>query len=437
MEAKRNFKSNGGFCSTGDWWRRVRFVLFWGGMLVCSQRPAEACDSLWQYIGHPPWEGVSWLGNHGRTDTVYWGTGVDSHEPTSGGVYRRIASDTIWDYAGLGGITIYELRQFDYCRPERIFAVGNYAGLFVSEDDTTWSHIYSSGGLHVDFATSRFDTSLWATLTNNDGFGSVLLSRNSGQSWSAFWTWYTRGFLMFSNYFADRLYYSSSSSLVRLSLADSTMELVQNFAPDAARSVFYHPEHPWIYTITRRTIGRYNESTSDTIARVAPAEIASIYEGAYDLQQQALLIGTSAGLYHVSADLAHWEPIQTHLPTQGWRVYVAGEGGCIAGNWDSLYEAREGLGVIGEGVRGSNRNPALSIYPNPTSDFLELNSTISGTFEIFDLLGRLVDRKVVLSNLTHIDLTAGGLATGSYYYRFAPFYGIAPINSTGVIQFVR
>jgi hypothetical protein len=93
--------------------------------------------------------------------------------------------------------------------------------------------------------------------------------------------------------------------------------------------------------------------------------------------------------------------------------------------------------VIGEGVRGSNRNPALSIYPNPTSDFLELNSTISGTFEIFDLLGRLVDRKVVLSNLTHIDLTAGGLATGSYYYRLKPFYGLAPSNSTGVFQLIR
>jgi hypothetical protein len=213
--------------------------------------------------------------------------------------------------------------------------------------------------------------------------------------------------------------------------------MIQNFSPDGPRSVFWHPNAPWIYSICRESIGRYDDVTGETILVRPPQEITSMYSGEYDGPQQALLVGTSAGLYHVSEDLANWQRIETNLPSEGWRVYLSGEGGCIAGNWYSLFEAGEGLGVIGEGVRTSNRNPALSIYPNPTSGFLELHSPYSGMFEIFDLQGRLVSRNGVGASTNYIDLSADALATGSYYYRLKPFYGLAPSNSTGVFQLIR
>ena len=69
------------------------------------------------------------------------------------------------------------------------------------------------------------------------------------------------------------------------------------------------------------------------------------------------------------------------------------------------------------GIEEENKPIDISVYPNPTSDFVKVNTADSGIFKVYDVLGKLlVSKEIIHSGITEISLPE--LPQGIYIWNF-------------------
>ena len=98
--------------------------------------------------------------------------------------------------------------------------------------------------------------------------------------------------------------------------------------------------------------------------------------------------------------------------TIGQVVYTTATGtnGSVAQGVQQAYEIS-----VTTGVNETSINLELSVYPNPTTDYLTLKveKTEGLTFQLYDLEGKVIESKKVVSNSSNISLE--GQPTATYF----------------------
>jgi hypothetical protein len=289
-------------------------------------------------------------------------------------------------------------------------------GLYLRIADTSWTRFPDTGGGLLEnrgFVISPYDTSVWVTtLTDADmvGAADIRISHNSGQNWSVI---YLGGFissLLWSPDSADVFYFRQDYELMQANWADSTFRPLLSFPYDAITNLTCHPQQPWIYACANHNLGRYDESTGDTLNVPVPFPDTYAVSAAYT--ENGLLVSTSRGFYSVSDDLSDWQSIADTVNTNAWGLLYTAPDLCLAGGFDGLYKAggHEALSPM----RPPTSMLTVTVYPNPSNGgFVVLNDRPE-VLRIYDLLGREVYSQQV-ERAGSVWLELPGLGSGTYF----------------------
>jgi hypothetical protein len=109
---------------------------------------------------------------------------------------------------------------------------------------------------------------------------------------------------------------------------------------------------------------------------------------------------------------------------------------------DTTYDVYTLEVIFETGLKDHESTPALSIYPNPASDFL--NIKIDNTepddlliFELRDMKGSIVMTEKITSSNTQISLRNRGMKEGVYFYRLKNSSAPQPAYPRGKIIIIR
>jgi hypothetical protein len=325
-------------------------------------------------------------------------------DPQGGGVWACAETDTVWHYLGLRGRRIFRLVSYPYCRSNLFAATDN--GIYMQIEDSTWTWF---GGGTNDFMICPADTSLWVTLSEPEGNGSIYISRDSGQHW----TWFG-GPTDFHPFFWARnapqvFYYTADYTLWRVSIPDSTFRLVLS-VEEAIQGTAYHPVQPWVYALGYHHIGRYDEVTGDTLVFPLPDYITIGAAIAYT--ETGLLVYTDEGYFKVSDDLTEWQADTTN--TVPAILLSAAPDHCLAINGAGIYVS--GVPDATAPVRPLPATPALTVYPNPSNGGFVVTYDRPAMLQIYDLLGREVYTQEV-ERPGSVWLNPPGLSSGIYFLK--------------------
>ena len=79
----------------------------------------------------------------------------------------------------------------------------------------------------------------------------------------------------------------------------------------------------------------------------------------------------------------------------------------------------------------------FTAYPNPTNGWVRFSAPQSGQFELYDVLGRRVRTRDVLSGSEAFELDLRNLASGTYVFRFVPKRPVSLSPTAGTLQLIR
>jgi hypothetical protein len=393
-------------------------------LLVCGTfAGARACDTGWRYMGQP-WWGV-WALQDAMPDPadstqILIATFRDWQIPGSGGIYACAETDTMWRYLGLIDQIVWQLAQFPYYNSS-VFAMTDW-GLYLRTGDTTWSQLWqaSAGSPTCEFSISPYDTSLWVISDRFDVGGFLSLSRNSGQNWTTFYHGGITGDFLWSRISDHVLYFSRGNmAIARADLTDSTFSTVFSFPDDDFTNTVFHSESPWFYVCGHHHIGRFDESSGDTLMVPLPIGVTSAVSLAYT--EDGLLVSTSSGFYRVSDDLASWKQIPDTVNRSGWKLIYTSPDKCLALGLDGLFESG-GRNAVSPRYSSLPATPTLAAYPNPFNCRTEIRFTLTNSekvsVRVFDLLGhevRLVEETRCPAGEQRVVFDGEGLPSGMYF----------------------
>jgi hypothetical protein len=114
----------------------------------------------------------------------------------------------------------------------------------------------------------------------------------------------------------------------------------------------------------------------------------------------------------------------TDLVHHNHDLYFSGE--CRVGSERQAYVGKiSGVGLPAT-TETLNSNPtelffiksSISIYPNPATDVLTIETQTEGTFELYNTLGEKVHTSVMLNEVKHLQINISHLPQGTYHYQF-------------------
>lgn len=384
------------------------------------------CGSQWTLIARypvgPPSPVTSIVPVPEESGSLICGTAWLWDDPASGGIYRFQDQPLAWTYIALAGERVEKLKRF-LNKPNSIFAVTN-RGLYVADSTAAEWNLVREGGAEQfrDFAIAPEDSTLWILVKNQAGSGTILLSRNSGETWHHFYEGYPRANLTFSNRDPSAFYFAEGYSLKRGSVTDSTFVNILTIPGEVILETVAHAREPWIYCVTPRHLILYDEMTEDTLC----AEFPEFVDGTYGLLYQdgvGLLVSSSFALYSVSDNLRQWTTANDSLPTGSYAWWMCSD--------DSLWLAAfSGYAVYCRSSGNAIDHPAsqvatgkTTIFPNPIAPNGTLTLEISGqgirSVVLYNLLGQEVYRHSMSNDFAgehqvHIALPAE-IPTGVYF----------------------
>ncbi|HEY3296897.1 MAG TPA: T9SS type A sorting domain-containing protein [bacterium] len=373
---------------------------------------AKACDGPWRYLGSPPWEVMCAIPDPGQPSRVLAGTYMDWEIPRSGGVWSCADSDTVWEYAGLAGHRVFSLSYYPYCRPNAFAATGD--GYFMRTADTTWIRVGGIASTWVyesEFLISPEDTSLWLATSSDPDFGGFLkVSRNSGQSWSNIGGGDPVNSLLWSGTLDHTFYLAWIWDFYQAVVTPDSVILTRLPFPQEVESLTRHPQQPWVYIGGAYHMGRYDETTGDTMTVGLPQGVTHVYKVAYG--SDGLLVRAYQGLYRVSDDLSQWELLDNTVNTGPTRFFYTSPNGCVISDSNRIYISAAPDAAAP--ARAAPSLPTVSVFPNPTNGGLVVSCGSPARFVVFDLLGRAV-KEATLERPGSVWLDLSRVPSGIYF----------------------
>ncbi|HEY3295832.1 MAG TPA: T9SS type A sorting domain-containing protein [bacterium] len=391
-------------------------TLIWLALMALGLFLGEvrACEGPWRFLGRPWWDASAFgdaMPDPEDRSRVLIGTLAAWSIPGTGGVYTCSEEDTAWQYGGLANCAVRKLSYYPYCRPNVFASTDN--GLYMRIADTTWIALTSGGGIFQNwgFTICPHDTSVWLRVLRDDmNEGRMMISRNSGQSWTVFYEAPGFGVPLWSRTYEQVSYFMQGHMLARLSIADSTVNMVLSL--NASPSLAYHSQQPWIYAGGFDSLGRYDEITGDTLKVPVPPEAMSVVSLAYT--EEGLLVSTSHGFFHVSDDLTVWEALHDTVNTSVWILLYTSSDQCLALGFDGLHKAS--APNILSPQRSTLGIRALAVYPNPSNGGFVVTYDRPALLQMYDVLGQAVyAQRVQSSGSIWLDLP--GLSSGTYFLK--------------------
>jgi len=373
---------------------------------------ARACDGPWRYLGHPPWDIVSATVDPDDRTQILAGTYARWDVPGSGGVWTCTDTDTLWHYAGLAGRRVLKISYYPYCRPNVFASTDN--GLYVRLQDTTWSWIGGGGAPweQWDFTISPYDTSVWmVTLYNIDFSRGILISHDSGQSWS---NYYLMDAVLMNNMLWSRtlpnVFYFGGDGVTQGNVTDSTFRTVLPFSWRFPNTIALHSEQPWIYACGNHRVGRYDEFTGDTLTSALPPEVEDVENIVYT--ESGLMVNTSRGFYRVSDDFRVWQA-DTVNSIAATLLFTSADR-CLAVAANGLYASRNPDDA--PAPHAAPRARALTVYPNPSNGGFIIMMDRTEELRIYDLLGcEVYSHSLTGPGLVRLEVP--NLSSGTYFLR--------------------
>jgi len=318
------------------------------------------------------------------------------NDSVSGGIYRFQGQPLAWTYVALAGESVEKLKRFPN-KPNSIFAVTDLALYTSNLEAAEWDIVVIGGTEHPqDFAIAPGDSTLWVLVKHFLGPGTILISRDSGETWHRFYEGYPRGNLTFSSRDPSAFYFLEGYSLKRGSATDSTFVNILTIPGEAILETVAHVREPWIYCVTPRHLILYDEVTEDTLC----AEFPEFVDGAYGLLYQdgvGLLVSSSFALYSVSDNLRQWTTANDSLPTgsYAWWLYSDGSVSVAAFDQYNAVFCRAPSNAIDHPTSQLASGKTI-VFPNPIAPNGTLTLEITGqdirSVVLYNLLGQEVYR---------------------------------------------
>jgi hypothetical protein len=331
-------------------------------------------------------------------------------DPQGGGVYTCGETDSVWHYVGLRGLRIFRLVCYPYCR-SNLFAATDH-GIYMQIEDSTWT---SLGGGDRDFMICPSDTSLWVALSAPEGYGSIYISRDSGQHWSWFGGPTDYHPFFWAHNAPQVFYYTAEHTLWRASIPDTIFRPVL-YMIDPIQGTAYHPTQPWVYALSYNHIGRYDEVTGDTLVFPLPDNTALGHSIAYT--ERGLQVCVDGGNLRFSDDLTEWQT-DTANTVPGQLLYASPDH-CLAINGAGIYVS--GVPDAAAPVRPLPVTPVLSVYPNPSNGGFVVTYDRPALLQMYDVLGQEVYSQRI-QRPGSVWLDPPGLSSGIYFLKVTNLTG--------------
>lgn len=387
--------------------------------LVCGE--AWPCGPDWTYRGALPYEVLCARPTAQDPEQFLAGVYAVPWVPGSGGVYRSMPGDTLWQSTGLTDFRVWNLKTFIQC-PGTLFAVTS-GGLYrTGNDGAAWDSISRVTPVTrydpIDLAISPYDTNEWVCAAYDfDMLGRLFVSRDAGQSWTGVYLGGRSSFLNYSTISSGTLYFSDLGYFDRLRVDNSEIDTVTVVSGNIV-SIAVHPIQPWYYVLGERNLMRYDESTGNVIA-TALQDSVGFLANMKMTPMGTLLVSGLSGIYAVAEDLSHFEQVATGDLLGG--LDYASDNLWIMSRVGSQVYCRSAPNTS---IREASRThmATISVYPNPFNPTTQIRYDLpkSGmvTLTVFDLLGRevvtLVDQRVSAGSYT-IEWNAERYPGGMYF----------------------
>ncbi len=312
----------------------------------------------------------------------------------------------------------------DYDNPNRLYGTTQQGNLYRSDNGgNTYVNIQEPGSGNW---VTPFEQDPLVPATLYSGYGRVYKSVNRGNSW----TQISQSFggnldnLKIAASNNQIMYASKSSTLYKTIDGGATNWETMTVPGGAINYIAIHPANPNKVAVVTTSSNKVFVSTDggetwENYRKNLPnfAALCVVWD---DNDADGLYVGMDYGIYYIDNFLNEWQPYSNNIPNvQVSELEINNE-------TDMIYAGTYGRGLWASpvevptlGIDDKISEESVSLYPNPTSDELniKLSQSLEADIRIFDTLGKLIIYQPNVNISGSYSVGVSGLNNGIYFVR--------------------
>jgi len=357
-------------------------------------------NAQWQQTSCPSGNAIICLAVSGSN--IFAGT-------NGNGVYLSIDNGTTWNPVN-SGLTNTDVRALAV-KGTDIYA-GTYGnGMFVSANNgTSWTAVNT--GLSIDNIV--FISVIGGTIfVGTDNSGSLLfLSSDNGSSWSSVST----GVNFFTSLTSSGSDIFAGTYGGTVSLSTNNGSNWSNASTGITATIVRAIAACGTNIIAGSDNGVFLSSNNGTTWNAIDSTAFYISVAEFAVSDTNIFAGSYGGKVFLSSNCgATWADVSTGIVSSNVRSLTIAATTIFAGTWDNGVWKRQMSEFATAGIDEININGHFTIYPNPATNNLTIESLQQATIEITNIQGQTILLQPIQQGKTDIDIS--GLAKGIYVLR--------------------